>query len=82
MVVGLCLRSDTLIRQPEIKIIYRVEKEIKKFYDVFPYMNIHYFHFIKQTLSLQLKAHFTAISFQKTVGLHLFIRIIDFLNGF
>ena len=30
-------------------------------------MNIHYFHFINQTLSLELKAHFTAISFQKAV---------------
>ncbi len=58
-------------------------KILKKLYDVFPYMNIHYFHFINQTLSLKLKAHFREISFQKAVVLHLFyIRIIDFFNGF
>ena len=44
-------------------------------------MNKHYFHFINQTLSLKLKAHFTAISFQKTVVLHLFYK--DYLfNSF
>ena len=35
-------------------------------------MNIHYFHFINQTLSFKLKVHFTAISVQKAVVLHLF----------
>ena len=37
-------------------------------------MKIHYFHFINQTLSLKLKAHFTAISFKKAVVLHLFYK--------
>ncbi len=32
-------------------------------------MNTHYFHFINQTIFLKLNAHFTAISFQKSVVL-------------
>ena len=42
----------------------------KKLYDVFLYMNTHYFHFINKTLSLNLKVHFAAISFQKDVVLY------------
>ena len=45
------------------------------------YRDTHYFDFVNQTLSLKLKAHFTAISFQKAVVLHFFIRIIDLFNG-
>ena len=45
-------------------------------------MNRDYFHLINQTLSLKLKANFRAISFQKAVVLHFFIRNIDFFNGF
>ena len=33
-------------------------------------MNTHYFHFMNKTLSLKLKAHFAAISFQKDVVLY------------
>ena len=59
------------------------EKYTQKLYNVFPYMNTHYFHFINQTQSLKLNAHFTAISFQKAVVLHFFIRIrYCFFNGF
>ena len=53
----------------------------KKKYDVFPYMNKHYFQFINQTLSLKLKEQFTEISFQKEV-VCIFLRIIDFLMNF
>ncbi len=42
----------------------------KKIYDDFLYMNTHYFYFINQTLSLKIKAHFEAISFQKDVVLY------------
>ena len=45
-----------------------------KLYDVFHYMNIHYFYFINKTLSLKLKAHFMAISFPKAVVLHIFYK--------
>ena len=42
---------------------YPVKIYKKKLYDDLLYINTHYFHFINQTLSLKLKAHFAAISF-------------------
>ena len=48
----------------------------------FPYMKIHYFHFINQTLSLKLKAHFTAISFQKAAVSHFYKDYCFFLMVF
>ena len=41
----------------------------KKLYDNFLCTNTHHFHFINQTISLKLKAHFAAISLQKDVVL-------------
>ena len=49
---------------------YPVKIYKKKLYDDLLYINTHYFHFINQTLSLKLKAHFAAISFQKDVVLY------------
>ncbi len=40
-------------------------------------ISIPIFIHINQTLSIKLKAHFTAIIFQKAVVLHFFIRIND-----
>ncbi len=52
-------------------------KIYKKIYDVFPYMNTHYFHFKNQTLSLKLKKHFTAISPSFKIGRYTAVSIFS-----
>ena len=47
---------------------YPVKIYKNKLYDDFLYMNTHFFHFINQTLSLKLKAHFAAKVYQMTLS--------------